>query len=177
MPLHMILKDGDNLNRIQYNPARDLAYIQREMVEAVVKIYQEGIWPEELDKFMEHYGVTHEDVDLTLKSWIDFLSAAVDDPKGESQREVAVRVGWDEKPWAAKLLVNALLGHATSASLFAARRDICDFNKLDPLPLTEARQSMEDFLRFSAGGAWKRKLYTWRRGVREWVRQRLRAWT
>ena len=92
-----------------YNPSRDVAHHFVDVAKEVVKrVEHPERWPA-LQRHLEQFGITDEQLGLACKAFVDFTASAVQKPE-ETMQDALKRVGWDDVQEDAILGVMGVLG-------------------------------------------------------------------
>ena len=120
-------QNGPNGPQMPYAPGRDFINVYPQMLQSVVRFFNQNRWPELTKLVAQLEGSTEEAAqDLICEAnnvFFQFISTCCQD-SSERYDDVMRRVGWTQLPHSVRFAYLALLGSVTSGQLFAGLRDV-----------------------------------------------------
>lgn len=152
-----------------YSPARDIAYLHRDVALDVAKRLDQHLFPP-LHAWLETAGVTDNDLFLANEAYTKYLLYIPENPN-EQIVDVLQRAGWfDVKP-EAQIAYMFYVGQAVSGSFFPALRDVLKAEDEPPIRIKQLVTAGRRLKLIMSMSRWTRFWYRWLRPLRRWWRR------
>ena len=105
-----------------YNPNRDIAHNFPSIIKIVAARLEHGVW-EAVEKIIEHYDVSDEELSLALDSYIRFIASVTENPD-ETMEQAAKRSGFLDTSEVAQVCLLAYLGTVVGGYFWQGAREV-----------------------------------------------------
>lgn len=164
MTLQLRPKAGEGVHNVAYAPARDIAYLYPNVVQAMENMLYQQKFPV-LKTWLQSEGVTEEELAKTVEAYCLFLNLAHKEPE-ETVEMCLERSGFTGMPAPAQVALMFYLGSIMTGTFFKGIRDITPLGgdtTFEVHQLVKMGERCADYAMKGRFGKW-------------WVRTQMRLW-
>jgi len=145
-----------------YAPHRDIAYLAPHLCLAAMRGLDKGAWEPWYKEYLDHHGVTEEELGKGAEVLADYLNACSRTPEDNVAQQVFERVGFLDLPKPVQFVIMAKVGQMALAGFFVGIREVTHLGEEPPMDIRELATTAADTAYYLSMPRW----YRWI--VRSW---------